>query len=59
MSRHPGTVRQDIVTEFKGGRRFSSHEEMMDAEGFHDLEKKIMHLMRDETKKDRDEAAAG
>ena len=31
----------------------------MDAEGFHELEKKIMHLMRDETKKDRDEAAAG
>lgn len=52
MSRHPGTVRENLVTEFKGGRRFASHEEMMDATGFHDLEKRIMHLMRDETRGD-------
>jgi ABC-type nitrate/sulfonate/bicarbonate transport system ATPase subunit len=29
MSRHPGTVREDLVTEFKGGRRLASHEEML------------------------------
>jgi NitT/TauT family transport system ATP-binding protein len=52
MSRHPGTVRENLVTEFKQGRRFASHEEMMEAKGFYDLEKKIMHLMRDETRSD-------
>jgi NitT/TauT family transport system ATP-binding protein len=48
MSRHPGTVRETLVTAFKGGRRFASHEEMMEADGFYELEKKIMHLMREE-----------
>jgi ABC-type nitrate/sulfonate/bicarbonate transport system ATPase subunit len=48
MSRHPGTVREILATAFKGGRRFSSHEEMMDADGFYELEKKIMQLMREE-----------
>lgn len=56
MSRHPGTVKENIVCSFKDGRRFSSHEEMMEAKGFHELEKKIMHLMRDEMRKDREEA---
>jgi ABC-type nitrate/sulfonate/bicarbonate transport system ATPase subunit len=48
MSRHPGTIRETLITEFKQGRRFASHEEMMEAEGFHELERAIMHLMRDE-----------
>jgi ABC-type nitrate/sulfonate/bicarbonate transport system ATPase subunit len=52
MSRHPGTVRENLVTAFKGGRRFASHEEMMEADGFYDLEKQIMHLMRDEMRND-------
>jgi NitT/TauT family transport system ATP-binding protein len=56
MSRHPGTVRDNVVTEFKGGRRFTSHEEMMEAEGFYELEKKIMHLMRDEMRSDVEDA---
>ena len=55
MSRHPGTVREILVTEFKGGRRFRSHEEMIDADGFYELEKKIMQLMREEM---RDELEA-
>jgi ABC-type nitrate/sulfonate/bicarbonate transport system ATPase subunit len=48
MSRHPGTIRATLVTEFKQGRRFASREEMMEADGFHELERSIMHLMRDE-----------
>ena len=52
MSRHPGTIREDLVTEFKGGRRFASHEAMMETKGFYDLQKKIMHLMRVETRGD-------
>lgn len=57
MSRHPGTVREILATEFKEGRRFTSHEEMMDARGFHEMEKKIMHMMRDETRGDLEDAA--
>jgi ABC-type nitrate/sulfonate/bicarbonate transport system ATPase subunit len=57
MSRHPGTVRETLVTEFKGGKRFASHEEMMEAEGFYDLEKKIMHLMREEMRDDTESLA--
>ena len=37
MSRHPGTIRENLVTEFKDGRRFASHEEMIEAEGFYEL----------------------
>jgi NitT/TauT family transport system ATP-binding protein len=59
MSRHPGTVREMLVTEFKGGRRFASREEMMEADGFYDLEKKIMHLMRDEMRGDTESLASG
>jgi ABC-type nitrate/sulfonate/bicarbonate transport system ATPase subunit len=59
MSRHPGTVREVLVTEFKGGKRFASHEEMMEADGFYDLEKKIMHLMRDEMRDDLESLASG
>jgi NitT/TauT family transport system ATP-binding protein len=56
MSRHPGTVRDNVVTTFKGGRRFTSHEEMMEADGFYELEKKIMHLMRDEMRSEVEDA---
>ena len=57
MSRHPGTVRETLVTEFKGGKRFASHEEMIEAKGFYDLEKKIMHLMREEMRDDTESLA--
>ncbi len=56
MSRHPGTIRENLVTEFKNGRRFASHEEMIEAEGFYELEKRIMHLMRDEMRGDLEES---
>ena len=55
MSRHPGTIRENLVTEFKNGRRFASHEEMIEAEGFYELEKRIMLLMRDEMRGDLEE----
>ena len=55
MSRHPGTIRENLVTELKNGRRFASHEEMIEAEGFYELEKRIMLLMRDEMRGDLEE----
>ena len=56
MSRHPGTIRENLVTEFKGGRRLASHEEMLEADGFYELAKKIMHLMREEMRGDPEES---
>jgi ABC-type nitrate/sulfonate/bicarbonate transport system ATPase subunit len=53
MSRHPGKVREILQPEFKTGRRFASHEEMMETKGYYELDKKLMHLMRDETREDR------
>jgi NitT/TauT family transport system ATP-binding protein len=52
MSRHPGTVRENLATGFKGGRRCESREEMIEAPGYYELEKEIMRLMRDETRRE-------
>ncbi|MGD9742576.1 MAG: ABC transporter ATP-binding protein [Dongiaceae bacterium] len=57
MSRHPGTVRENLMVDFKKGRRFQSREQMIEAPGYYELEKKIMHLMRDESRRDADSAA--
>ena len=50
MSKHPGTIRENMLVDFKKGRRFRLHEEMMEAPGFQELEKKIMRLMRSEAR---------
>jgi NitT/TauT family transport system ATP-binding protein len=52
MSRHPGTVRENLRTDFKNGRRFTSREQMIEAPGYHELERRIMHLMREEIGRD-------
>jgi NitT/TauT family transport system ATP-binding protein len=52
MSRHPGTVRENFTVSFKRGRRFASREQMIEAPGYYELEKEIMRLMRDETRRD-------
>jgi NitT/TauT family transport system ATP-binding protein len=54
MSRHPGTVRENVVTDFKQGRRFASREQMIEAAGYYELEKRIMYLMRDEMRRETD-----
>jgi NitT/TauT family transport system ATP-binding protein len=59
MSRHPGTVRENLVTAFKGGRRIASREEMLEVQGYSELERKLMHLMRDEMRGEPDEASPG
>lgn len=58
MSRHPGTVRENMFTQFKLGGRFANHEEMMEASGFHEMEKKLMQLMRDETRSSIDDSTS-
>ena len=49
MSRHPGTIREKIVTEFKKGQRIANKEEVLDLPGYHELEKYIMQMMREES----------
>ena len=46
MSRHPGTVAANIVPEFKRGRRWDRKEEVMALDGYVELERQIMQLMR-------------
>jgi ABC-type nitrate/sulfonate/bicarbonate transport system ATPase subunit len=49
MSRHPGTVAENIVTDFKNGRRITSKEELFELEGYPGMERHIMKLMREQT----------
>jgi NitT/TauT family transport system ATP-binding protein len=49
MSRHPGTVSENIEVGFKKGARISSKEELLALEGYVDLERHIMQLMRNQT----------
>ena len=49
LSRHPGTVRENIVTEFKQGRRISDKEAVLTMGGYLELERHVMRLMREQT----------
>jgi len=49
LSRHPGTVRENIVTQFKGGRRISDKEAVLTMDGYLELERHVMRLMREQT----------
>lgn len=52
MSSHPGRVHQVIIPEFKKGRRYESKEAVLDLDGYAELEKDIMRLMREQGGKD-------
>ncbi|QFT95444.1 Bicarbonate transport ATP-binding protein CmpC (plasmid) [Roseovarius sp. THAF9] len=52
MSSHPGRVHKIITPEFKKGQRYKSKEEVLDLDGYSDLEKEIMRLMREQGGKD-------
>ncbi len=49
LSRHPGTVRENIVTEFKKGCRISDKEAVLSMPGYLELERHVMRLMREQT----------
>jgi len=49
LSKHPGTVRENIITEFKNGCRVSDKEAVLSMPGYIDLERHIMRLMREQT----------
>lgn len=48
MSRHPGTIQQEIIPTFKQGRRITQKEELIAAEGYGELEQHILQLMREQ-----------
>lgn len=49
LSRHPGTVRDNIITEFKQGCRISDKEAVLTMDGYLELERHVMRLMREQT----------
>jgi ABC-type nitrate/sulfonate/bicarbonate transport system ATPase subunit len=49
LSKHPGTVRENIITEFKNGCRVADKEAVLSMPGYIDLERHIMRLMREQT----------
>ena len=49
MTRHPGRIRENLETDFKSGRRIADKEAIIGMAGFADLERHIMHMMREES----------
>lgn len=49
LSKHPGTVRENILTEFKQGCRISDKETVLGMPGYLELERHVMRLMREQT----------
>lgn len=49
MTGHPGRVRENILTEFKTGKRIADKEAVISMPGYSDLEQHVMHLMREES----------
>ena len=49
LSKHPGTVRENIITDFKNGCRVSDKETVLSMPGYIELERHIMRLMREQT----------
>ncbi len=49
MTRHPGRVRENLLTEFKAGQRIADKEVVIGMPGYGELEQHIMHMMREES----------
>ncbi|MDR9438158.1 MAG: ABC transporter ATP-binding protein [Halomonas sp.] len=48
MSRHPGRVHEEIIPSFKQGKRIGQKEELIGLAGYGDMERHILHLMREQ-----------
>ena len=60
MTRHPGRIREDLETDFKSGQRIPDKEAIIGLDGYTDLERHIMHMMREESPtRDRRTEAGG
>ena len=49
MTRHPGRVRENLLTEFKAGQRIADKEAVIGMPGYVELEQRVMHMMREES----------
>jgi NitT/TauT family transport system ATP-binding protein len=48
LSSHPGRLKEEIIPEFKAGKRISDKERIIRMDGYSELEEKLMRLMREE-----------
>jgi ABC-type nitrate/sulfonate/bicarbonate transport system ATPase subunit len=48
ISRHPGSVLEDMTTDFKGGERVRRKEDVLTMPGYAEMERHIMKLMREQ-----------
>ncbi len=48
LSSHPGQIRQIFTMDFKQGRRIPSKEELIEMPGYVEIEREILHMMRQE-----------
>lgn len=51
-TRSPGRIKEDIILDFKQGRRFPRKEELLSAPGYIDLERQMFAWMREEIQAD-------
>ena len=59
MSRHPGSVLEEIKPAFKQGQRFTRKEQLLDFPEYGDLERHVMKLMRQQGGDDATPAEQG
>lgn len=59
MSRRPGSILEEIVPAFKKGQRVTRKEQLLDLDGFGDLERHVMKLMREQGGDDATPAETG
>ncbi len=52
LSSHPGRIREILAMEFKQGRRIPSKEELIETPGYVEIEREILHMMREEASSD-------
>ena len=50
LSNHPGRLREILSMDFKQGRRITSKEELIETPGYIEIERKILHMMRQEAR---------
>ena len=48
LSSHPGSIREILPMDFKQGRRIPSKEELIETPGYVEIEREILHMMRQE-----------
>ena len=49
MKSHPGMIRENMLTEFKSSQRIADKEAVIGMPGYTELERHIMHMMREES----------